>query len=372
MKLDKNQQAFFELLRAGLYEKEVRLAPYGEIDYAEVLRLAEEQSVVGLIAAGIEHVVDAKPLKKDVLQFIGRVAQLEQRNQAMNYFIGVMVDKMNEVGINVVLVKGQGIAQCYERPLWRSCGDVDFLLDNENYEKAKHFLSPLANSIDEEDKRKKHLSMTIDPWLVELHATLHSIQLPKMNKGIDSAQHSTIYEEQYRVWKNGQTDVILPSADNDVVFIFCHILQHFFAGGIGIRQICDLCRLLWTFHRSIDVALLGNRLKEMGLITEWKVFIAFAVKYLGLPKETTLLYSPISKWQRKAERVCSFILDTGNFGQRRDTEYILKSPFIKRKLISFLTHTKDSIRYFFIFPMDSLRVWYNLMLNGFHWAAKGE
>ena len=89
MKLDKNQQAFLELVRAGLWEKEARLALYGEIDFSAVLDLAEEQSVVGLLAAGFEHVVDGRPAKKDVLQFIGRTVQLGQRNQAMNYFIGV-------------------------------------------------------------------------------------------------------------------------------------------------------------------------------------------------------------------------------------------------------------------------------------------
>lgn len=169
--MDKNQQAFFALLR-GLWEKEVRLAPYGEIDFSAVLDLAEEQSVVGLLAAGIEHVVDGKPQKKNVLQFIGRTVQLEQRNQAMNYFIGVLVEKMREAGIYTVLVKGQGVAQCYERPLWRSCGDVDFFLDDENYEKAKGFLKPLAASVEEEYVREKHLGMTIDPWVVELHERL--------------------------------------------------------------------------------------------------------------------------------------------------------------------------------------------------------
>lgn len=66
------QRAFFALLQAGLWEKDVRLEPNGEIDFSAVLDLAEEQSVVGLLAAGIEHVVDGRPAKKDVLQFIGR------------------------------------------------------------------------------------------------------------------------------------------------------------------------------------------------------------------------------------------------------------------------------------------------------------
>lgn len=119
--------------------------------------------------------VQGAPLvpKPIALQFIGRTVQLEQRNQAMNYFIGVLVEKMREAGIYTVLVKGQGAGQCYERPLWRSCGDVDFFfLDDENYERAKGFLKPLAASVEEEYVREKHLGMTIDPWVVELHERL--------------------------------------------------------------------------------------------------------------------------------------------------------------------------------------------------------
>lgn len=71
------------------------------------MRLSEEQSVVGRGAASIEHITDSKPQKKDVLQFIGRTVQLEQRNQAMNYFIGVLVEKMRDAGIYTLLVKGQ-------------------------------------------------------------------------------------------------------------------------------------------------------------------------------------------------------------------------------------------------------------------------
>lgn len=185
-KLEKNNNVFFALLRAGLWEKEVHLTPYGEIDIGTVLQLAEKQSVVGLIAAGIEHIADARPAKRDVLQFIGRTIQMEQQNQAMNYFIGVLVDKMREAGIKTLLVKGQGIAQCYARPLWRSCGDVDFFLDAANYEKAKAYLTPLAVSVEPEGEASLHYGMTIDPWVVELHGTLRCGLSSRMDKVIDA------------------------------------------------------------------------------------------------------------------------------------------------------------------------------------------
>lgn len=54
MQLDKDQQAFFELLRAGLWEKDARLSPYKDINYSAVMRLAEEQSVVGLLLQGLK------------------------------------------------------------------------------------------------------------------------------------------------------------------------------------------------------------------------------------------------------------------------------------------------------------------------------
>lgn len=120
MKMDNSVDAFLALLRAGLWEESVQILPFGEIDFEKILNLAQDNSVVGLIAAGLENVSDTKVSKKDILQFVGQTMQIEQRNLAMDFFIGVVVDKLRKADINVLLVKGQGLAQCYERPLWRS------------------------------------------------------------------------------------------------------------------------------------------------------------------------------------------------------------------------------------------------------------
>ena len=59
------------LVKAGLWEKQVQLSSIGEIDFDDILRIADEQSVVGLVTAGIEHVVDVKVPQDDVLQICG-------------------------------------------------------------------------------------------------------------------------------------------------------------------------------------------------------------------------------------------------------------------------------------------------------------
>lgn len=150
MQLNKNQQAFFELLRAGLWSDgnpDMRIDE--TTDWQEVYKLASEQSVLGLVLAGLEH-SDVKPPQMLLLQWIGEVQIIEQRNKEMNVFIADLIEKLRKNDIYALLVKGQGIAQCYEKTLWRSSGDVDLLLSDSNYEKAKKVLIPLATNVENE------------------------------------------------------------------------------------------------------------------------------------------------------------------------------------------------------------------------------
>lgn len=372
---DRNQQAFFTLLRAGLWEKRIPLFPRGEVDWRAVCRLAEEQSVTGLLAAGLEQ-VDAhdKELavpKTDVRPLLVRVLAVEDTNARMNRFIAELFGQLREAGIAAVLVKGQGIAQCYARPLWRACGDVDLLLDAENYEKAKALLSPLASKVEKESPSVKHLAMTLKPWEVELHGTLRGGVSKRMDAMIDAVQDETCAGGKVRIWDNQGTPVPLPGADNDIIFIFTHFLKHFFKGGIGLRQICDWCRLLWTCRDSIDLALLEKRLRRMRLMSEWKAFAAMAVQDLGMPAEAMPFYDPAVRWKRKSRRLRFFILRVGNFGHNRDASYFHTKPFLVRKTISLGRRLADFATHLFIFPLDALRYLPVVLFNGFRAAIKG-
>ena len=369
MRNNDNQQVFFALLRAGLWEKEVRLLPFGRVDYQDVLRLAEEQSVIGLIAAGMEHVSDTRIPKMDLLQAVGHTLQIEDQNKAMNHFIGVLTTQLRNEGISSVLVKGQGIAQCYERPMWRTSGDIDLLLDRESYEKAKKVLGRRALHENREGLYNFHQAITINGWEVELHGTMRTNLGTRIDNELDSIQAKCIQNNEYRMWENEGESIILPSPDNDVVFVFTHILQHFFRGGIGLRQIFDWCRLLWTYREQLDLQLLESRLRRMGLVTEWKAFGMLAVEWLGMPAEA-MPFIDVS-YRKKARRILRLVMETGNFGHNRDVSYHEKYPFIIYKAISFWQTTKDSCRHFLIFPKDSIRIWWRLMVSGMGRAVRG-
>lgn len=77
MRNDKNKGAFHELIGAGLWGKTAQLSVYENIDYAKIYELAEEQSVMGLVTAGLEYVSDVKVPQETLLQFIGATLQIE-------------------------------------------------------------------------------------------------------------------------------------------------------------------------------------------------------------------------------------------------------------------------------------------------------
>lgn len=317
--------AFLALVRAGLWEKDVELRKYETTDYDGIMRLAEEQNVIGLVTAGLEHVVDVKVPQEWLLQFIGQTLQIEQQNKAMNSFIAKLIERMREADIYTLLVKGQGIAQCYEKPLWRASGDVDLLMSDSNYQKAKEYLLPLALDHKPDERYSKHLGMNIDQWYVEIHGTLRTGLSESVDREVDDNQNDVFHGGNVRSWDNHGVQVFLPAPTEDVFFVFTHFIKHFYKEGMTLRQVCDWCRLLWSFRGKTDFALLEKRLKRGGLITEWRAFAALSVNYLGMPVEAMPFYDVRSKKDDvRSKKLVEFIL-TGYYGNKmKDTYQIAK------------------------------------------------
>lgn len=356
---------FIDLLRTGLWESIAQISSTGHIDWGGVYSLSQEQAVVGVVAAGIEHADGVKAPKEIVLSMVGDALRLEKRNASMNTFISAFVDKLQEEDLHPVLVKGQGVAQCYKRPLWRACGDVDLLLDRSDYDKANLLLQKISDGAGEESLRRTdrlHSEYYIKNWIVELHGSLHASLSNRMDEVIDEIQDEVFSEKAVRYWQNGKTQIALPSPDNDVIFVFTHILQHLFLEGVGLRQVCDLTRLLWVFRDVINRGMLYDRLSIMGVVSEWKAFGCLMVDYLGLPEDAMPYYN--KAYKKKAERLLSYIIESGNFGHNRDYSHLtIKHPF-KRKILIAWFHLRECFKLAQIFPIDAPRFFCRFMIDG--------
>jgi len=375
------EEVFLALVRAGLWSDgnlDIRID--GTTDWQEVYQLAQEQSVQGLVLRGIEWFknhnlnadLDLNIPQVLLLQWIGEVQVIEQQNKEMNAFVAELIEKLRKNDADALLVKGQGVAQCYEKPLWRCSGDVDLFLSDSNYEIAKRVLVPLASEVEREYVGSKHLGMTIGGWVVELHGSLR-VGLPnKINRVLDDIKTDTFNRGNMRSWMNGQTQVFLLGKENDIVYVFVHFFNHFYKEGVGLRQICDWCRLMWTYRDEIDVEKIEGRIQEMGLVSEWKAFYNLASRYLGMPDIGVGIMAHDSRFDKKADRIMEFILKSGNMGHNRDMSHFSKYPYLIRKWVSMSRRISDLINHARIFPLDSLRFFPRIMFNGLRSAIRGE
>ena len=366
-----NQNAFLALVRAGLWADrgvfQVSSSKFqGSVDWEKVYQLAEEQSVVGLVLAGIEryknhNLIDNLNISQELLlQWIGEVQMMEQQNKSMNEFVAALIEKLRKEDVYAILVKGQGVAQCYEKPLWRASGDIDLLLDTTNYEKAKEVLFPIAGVVEGEEKTAKHQALNINGFEVELHGRMPFFLSKQVDYVIDETLKDTT-DGSLRIWVLNGTDVYLPTPDNDVIIIYTHLLFHFFVEGVGLRQICDWCRLLWHYRSDLDLRLLESRLRKMGLMTEWRAFAALGVEWLGFPEEDMPFYK--NGYSNRAKRVLKHILKSGNMGHNNDLIYRAKYSGLTYKLVAFWRRIKDFASFTKIFPLDAPRFFVHYVMR---------
>ena len=173
--------------------------------------------------------------------------------------------------------------------------------------------------------------------------------------------HETFNGGNVTSWMNRKVEIFSLGKENHVLYVFVHFLNHFYKGGVGLKQICDWCRLLWSSKDSLDLGRLESRLKDMKLMSEWRAFGMYAVQYLGMPENALPFYSDSEKWKHKAKRIHLFIMETGYMGVNRE-----KSPntYLSRKVKSSKQRFRDLANHLMIFPLDTIRFFPSILLNG--------
>ncbi len=95
---------------------------------------------------------------------------------------------------------------------------------------------------------------------------------------------------------------------------------------MSLRQLCDWCRLLYTYRESLNYGNLELWINKAGLMKEWKAFAALAVEYLGMPKDAMPFINSNDNvgLNKKAKKLMEFILGGYSGNKVKDTLQIAK------------------------------------------------
>jgi len=306
------EETYFSLLRSALWGTacEVR-----KEEVPGLVKLAVGQSTAGMVFdALLSCEVEIDPA----------LAMKMKRHIAMNILmhgtldnaIAKVVKDLRGLGIEGVLLKGQGNACMYRRPELRACGDIDFYVGEANFMEAARYASVLAGEKELQQNRISPKHYDVD-W-GEVHLEIH-----RKSEVLSGKTRDSLYQEYS---DKGLSEGLVPMDINGVAvmtpeptfnafYIFHHAWHHFSSEGVGMRHLCDWTVCLHSYKDRINRERLENMVKSLGLETPWKCFAFIAVDKLGLPAEDMPLYDP--SFCRKGEKLASLVLKDGNFGRGR-------------------------------------------------------
>ncbi len=350
--MDRSEEAFIKLYQAGLWGLDVHDEEFRDeaIDWERVVELARQQTVVGVVGEAMSQLsrgVMPRPLYLKVLR---EVVDIEEENKRMNAMLPVLFRTLDQLQVRSWLLKGQGVAQNYENPLRRQSGDIDvFFPDLADYEKARtDFLNHLKQeNVHNDNDFTKTLEFDHHDIYIELHGRI----VAEVNRRSDR-KFPTFLEECKNLASEKWSGAQLPPLRFDAVFVFMHMVRHYFGGGIGLRQVSDWMRLLHAKKESIDATQLEADLKETGLYKLWQAFGCMAVEQLGCPVESMPFYN--NKYSKYGKRLLRYILESGNFGYYDERTKSDSRYYIVRRFVAFCGHLQMKLRNLMMFPMESV------------------
>ncbi|WP_343539413.1 nucleotidyltransferase family protein [Sphingobacterium thalpophilum] len=304
------QTIFLKLLRSGLWGRcelpiETKLE---EQDWELIYKYAISHTVEGIIYDSLNFLKSYQlPPSRLLLKWSVRIDQIERHNSKMNEVISTQYKTFTEFGLRPVLQKGQGVAYFYNNPSHRSCGDIDWYFEKNDYLKARAMIK--AKNVSIRDTAGFSLSYEWDRIHIEHHKKLFDIQSPFKIKFLKNLELAYRNKHQQLLINNVKVPIL--SSELQIFQINCHILKHLLAFGIGLRQICDSARIYYSTISQINKKDLKRLYKKAGILNWIHLLHDILVRYLGLP-ETSLPFS-IPK-NVNAEWMFDEIWNSGNFG----------------------------------------------------------
>ena len=239
-----------------------------------VFRLARQQTVTGIAYRGLQFLPDrVLPPEPLLMRWTAVVDAVERKNREMDRTLAGLYSEFRSLGLDPVLQKGQGVAQLYEEPLLRECGDIDF-----------YFNSRMAMELSSSYVRKRGIRVVEHAdrsvfyvWKgveVEHHARLFDLHNPFLHK--EAAGLETEYGYcKVDIPAGSQDNVFsatVPSPFLNVLLLDLHILKHALGWGIGLRQLCDMARACYRLHCEVDASEMKYVSRRFGL-EKWNLLL---------------------------------------------------------------------------------------------------
>lgn len=270
-------------------------------------------------------------------------AELQQSGQggfvaAQEIFFGNVIkntnnfmehDELNKLmtknDIPYCTLKGLASAYYYPDPSLREMGDVDYLVQEADFETAKQAALNAGFAIDHGDEPDGiHIAFKRKPMSIwEQHRTINGIPNGEVGENIQLEIDRTIKTSE-QITLDGVICRI-PDAFHHGLIMLLHVASHMTSEGIGLRHLCDWAVFANRLGNDGFDELFEEKLTRFGLWKFAQILTLVSEKYLGIAHMEWAQNPEVT--DEHLEAVMEDIMNGGNFGKKdlnryREIKYI--------------------------------------------------
>ena len=251
-----------------------------DFNWDEIQALAVQHGLSAIVLDGIEKLPDNnRPPKELLLQWIGETLQsYEQRFELSCRAISDLAGWYNAHGYKMMVLKGFACALDWPKPEHRPCGDIDIWLFGKQKELDAVLAKEKGIRID-----SSHQHHTVFEWRgfsVENHYDFINVLHHKSNAEFEKTLKNLGQDDRHSVELNGER-VYLPSPDLHALFLLKHLMMHFAAEGITLRQLVDWGFFVKANGKDVDWRMVLDVLERFGMKDLFNILNAICVEELG-------------------------------------------------------------------------------------------
>lgn len=285
------QQLFLQLIRAGIGQREPNLDGLAQpIDWLALQALAEKQGLSAIVLDGVEKLpLEKRPQKKDLLQWIGEVLQMESDYSIKEKASAEMALLFENCGIRTYVLKGTVVSECYPNPIHRTSVDMDCFLvpkegDFDAWEKGNQVIEKAGFDV----KRDFYKNSTcfFPGMTVENHQFLTPFRGNKRIKNLERLLQSMIRSDKGEDVIEG-TCLCRPPVMVTALFLVEHAYSHFLHEGLTWKLVLDWMMFSSKHQKEIDWTSFGALVDEFGFRKFYDSFVRLGKYLLGVIQDSS-------------------------------------------------------------------------------------
>ncbi len=281
--ITETEALFLEALRCAIHGERVSWEELPTERRRELLRLARAQSVTPLFAEAV-CACPAFAGTDELRSLRENARQITVRQAARTAEFLLLLRELNGRGLRPQVMKGAVCRSLYPEPEQRPSIDEDLLILPGEYPVWHEALLACGLRLMKPEKPTEDADEVpyVDPareLYLELHMRLFSRDseaYSDCNACLEGAQ-----SRREKLCLYGETLDTLQATDH-LLFLLCHAYKHLLHGGVGVRQICDLCLFAQRWGGEIDWARVRRSCGELRIETLAAAFFQIGERRLGI------------------------------------------------------------------------------------------